>query len=162
MKTNTAKFLTGLIMVIICMSITAEITAQSTSTVQKMSKKEMIQTQKVAYIAREINLSPAEAEKFWPLYNEFQAKNAVLGKPKRLVEHTLKQLSPEQITDQQAEELLNAQMAFEQNHLDLKKQYIEKYKAVIGVKRTALLFNAEKKFNNLLLKQLNERKPENK
>jgi len=162
MKTTTVKFLTGLILVIFCMSFMAEVTAQTTTTVEQKSKKEMIQAQKIAYISREINLTPAEAEKFWPLYNEFQTKNAELGKPKRELEKTLKQLSPEQITDQQAEELLDAQMAFEQNHLDLKKQYIEKYKVVIGVKRTALLFNAEKKFNNLLLKQLKERKPENK
>ena len=37
-------------------------------------KKEEIQAQKVAFISNELDLSKEEAEKFWPIYNEYDAK----------------------------------------------------------------------------------------
>lgn len=148
-----------ILLLILCMTalqLNAQSAGNTDQNTKQRDKKEMIKAQKIAFISREINLTTTEAEKFWPIYNEFQAKKIAIAKPKREMEKTLKQISPEQITDKQAEDLLELQLSTEQSMLDLKKEYIGKYKAVIGVKKTAQLFQSEKKFNDFLLKQLKE------
>ncbi len=161
MKTLIKKSVSIAMLALAFMLLTLNASAQSAgnnNTNNKQDKKEMIQAQKVAFITREVNFSTTEAEKFWPLYNEYQAKKLDINKPKREMEKTLKQLSPDQITDRQAEDLLNLQLSTEQSLLDLKKEYIGKYKAVIGIKKTAQFFQAEKKFNDFLLRQLKDAK----
>lgn len=159
MKTNFAKLLARITLVIFCFTMTVEVSAQSAGNTQQKDKKEKIQAAKIGFITNEINLTPTEATKFWPLYNEFESKKKELNQPKRQMEQSLKKLSPENITEKQAGDLLTLQLTTEQNQLNLKKEYIDKFKAVIGVKKTAQLFQAEKKFNDFLLKQLKESKP---
>jgi hypothetical protein len=125
-------------------------------------KREKIEALKVAYISQQINLTTAEAEKFWPLYNEFNDKREEYAKVKKQLERDARETGMDKITDKQAEDLLNAELKFEQQVLDLKKEYLEKYKAIIGIKKTAKFFHAEREFNDFLLQQLKgggERKP---
>ena len=44
------------------------------------SGAERVQALKVAFITKALNLTSAEAEKFWPIYNEFQDKRDVVRK----------------------------------------------------------------------------------
>ncbi len=37
-------------------------------------RKEQIESHKIAYLTTKLSLTPNEAEKFWPLYNEFSRK----------------------------------------------------------------------------------------
>jgi regulator of protease activity HflC (stomatin/prohibitin superfamily) len=119
-------------------------------------KKQQIEALKVAFISQQIDLTTSEAEKFWPIYNEFNAKRDEYAKVKRQLEKEARKNGLDNITDKQAEELLNADLKFEQQVLDLKKEYVEKYSAVIGIKKTARFFHAEREFNQFLLKQLKE------
>ena len=40
------------------------------------SWRERIRSERVAFITEELSLTPAEAEKFWPVYNEFRDRKA--------------------------------------------------------------------------------------
>jgi len=41
---------------------------------ERKAEREAVQAQKIAFITQEVGLTPAEAEKFWPLYNEMDRK----------------------------------------------------------------------------------------
>ncbi|HNR27503.1 MAG TPA: hypothetical protein PKY83_03660 [Bacteroidales bacterium] len=41
---------------------------------ERKAEREAVQSQKIAFITQEVGLTPAEAEKFWPLYNEMERK----------------------------------------------------------------------------------------
>ena len=45
-------------------------------------KKEQIKSLKVAFITNELNLTPDEAAKFWPIFNAFDAKQTELRQEK--------------------------------------------------------------------------------
>jgi hypothetical protein len=128
--------------------------ANTNNTNVQQSSKEKNQAQKVAFISQDLQLTPAEAEKFWPLYNEFNSKKDESGKTKKELEKNARKIGIDQLTEKQAQELVDAELSFEQQVLDLKKEYVEKYKTIIGIKKTVKLFQSEKKFNNYLLKQL--------
>ncbi len=121
--------------------------------VDNKQKKEMIETQKVSFITKYLNLTSAEAEKFWPVYNEFVSKKQELLK-KQKDEVINKKI--DEMTDKEAETLINQQIIHAQEMLDLRKTYLIKYKEVLPLKKLAKLTEAEKQFRQYLLKQANQ------
>lgn len=121
-------------------------------------KKERVQAMKVAFLTDKLNLTAAEAEKFWPVYNEYMDKRDALQKTFRQKAKITKDTPPELMTEEQADEVINAQLQEEQSQLDLKKEYLPKFKKLIGSKKVVGMYMAEKEFNKILLQKLKEQK----
>ena len=114
----------------------------------KASKK--IEAQKIAYITNTLDLTPEEAAKFWPLYNEYSKKMREL---RPLAKPKIKKLSQEE-----ADKLIDDYFANEQKKFILKKNYYEKFRAVLPPVKVVKLLFAERKFKLKLLKRLKERR----
>jgi hypothetical protein len=125
--------------------------------VNGQERKEKVQTMKVAFLTDKLNLSAADAEKFWPIYNEFQDKKDALQKAFRQKAKIAKEISPELLTAEQADELINAQLTEEQSQLDLRKEYLPKFKKLIGSQKVVAMYVAERDFNKILLQKLKGR-----
>lgn len=109
----------------------------------KEDKAEKRKAEKIAFITTKLELTPDEAEKFWPIYNEFENKMMELHK-ERKQNKPKKKVS--EMTDQELEELMQSHFSFEQKELDLKKEYHEKFKAVLPIKKVAQLYHLEMEF----------------
>jgi hypothetical protein len=112
--------------------------------------KERVDAQRVGFITQRLNLTPEESQAFWPVYNQYteklqQIRNSV--KPEQ---------SLDDMSDADTEKLIMAQMDKESRELDLRKEYYQKLKKVISVKKIAKLYKAERDFRGELLKQLQE------
>src|ERR1035441_8570820 len=46
----------------------------------KTDRKDKIETMHIAYLTQKLDLTPAEAEKFWPVYNQYKADMEQLRK----------------------------------------------------------------------------------
>jgi hypothetical protein len=117
-------------------------------------KKEQIASLRVAFITKELNLSSKEAQLFWPVYNEYQDKLEALRKSRRKEN---KKIAPETMTDQEAEMFIDSESDFKVNEANLQKQYYQRFKQSLPVKKVALLIKAEDDFKRELLKQLKDR-----
>lgn len=109
----------------------------------KEDKAEKRKAEKIAFITTKLELTPQEAEKFWPIYNEFENKMSELHKERRQ-NKPKKKVSD--MTDKEVEDLLQSHFTFEQKELDLKKEYHEKFKAVLPIKKVAKLYHLEMEF----------------
>ena len=121
-------------------------------------RREKVKAMKIAYITGSVDLTPAEADKFWPLYNEYQAKREELNKAYREKMKANRDVKPENLTEQQAEAMIDATLDNDQKQLDLKKEYAVKFKAILGARKLVALYKAEKEFNKLLLDKLKDSK----
>jgi len=127
---------------------------------QNQERKQKIEAQKVAFIATQINLTTQEAQAFWPVYNEYQAKKEELGKAFRASNKDKKKI--DELTDQEATKIADDQIINEQKMLDLKKEYHAKFKSVLPIKKIVKLYDSEKQFRKVLLKQVREQRKGNK
>ncbi|MBA3972237.1 MAG: hypothetical protein H0X46_08860 [Bacteroidetes bacterium] len=125
---------------------------------QRQEKKENIEAMKVAFITSKLDLTPEEAQKFWPVYNQFTEKMHELRKKRRQDEREAKQ-NFEEMTDKEAEQAIDNDLAVRQKELDLQKEYNTKFKTVLPLKKVAKLYHAEEQFKMVLLKKLKD-KPE--
>ena len=114
---------------------------------------ERMEAMRVAYITDKLELSPAEAEKFWSVYNDWAAKQKTLRK--NLKQSYLQKSA--NMTEKDAEELYALEIQTRQTENDLFKQYSEKIKAVVGVKKMVQLHVAELEFKRDVMKRVKER-----
>lgn len=118
---------------------------------KEMSEKfAKMKSMKIAYITEHLELTPAEAEKFWPVYNEYEKKRQeVTGDIIRRFDRGDEK--PEQISDEDAEKIIKQRFNEEQKLLDLKKEYYKNYKEVIPISKIYKLFEVENNFKRHLL-----------
>lgn len=93
-------------------------------------KQQDIEALKVAFISKELDLTPDEAQKFWPVYNQYSKE----------LKSTIK--DNEDVIDR------------DEKVLNLRKRYRDQFTKVLGPDRMNRMFNAESKFRQLLIKSL--------
>lgn len=118
-------------------------------------RKQKIETYKIGFITEKLDLTPQEAQKFWPVYNEYQAKKQDLQKS-LAGKYKDYRLSRE-ATEKQATELIDSSLIGMQANLDLARDYYGKLKAILPPQKIVLLFNAERQFRRALLQRLADR-----
>jgi hypothetical protein len=120
--------------------------------VKEPKAQEKIKAARIAYITEKLGLTPAEAEKFWPIYNEFSQKRKELK-----VQYKIDRKVDAQSTDQNQKEAVAAQLQFKQKELDLEKDYSNRLLNVVPAQKVMSLRRAETDFRNLLIRQIQQR-----
>lgn len=123
---------------------------------QEDEREDKIERLKIAYITRELNLTSDEAQKFWPIYNEAEAKLRELRKANRKLNEEAEEAG-DKLTDEEAKKKIAAVLENENKEAEIKKEYSEKIAKVIGYKRALKLLSLEQKFRRELLETLRDR-----
>lgn len=125
---------------------------------------ERVQALKVAFITDRLALTPAEAEKFWPIYNEYQDKRDVIRKQLQEDYRKIREQSG-QLSDEELTRLSDEIISLRQQDVALQAEMNEKLKAVLPAKKLALLYVAEEEFKKKLVEiitQDNQKPPKPK
>jgi len=114
-----------------------------------------VRAMKVAFITQRMNLTPEEAEKFWPLQNEFEAEQKKIRN----------QFRPESdlttLPDAEIERAITNLFEMEEQIVRLKKMYFVRFRKVVPVRKLALYYRAETDFNKGLIQSLQQHKQRN-
>lgn len=121
---------------------------------------EKVRSLKIAYITQELELTAKEAEKFWPVYNEYDRKIRGLERNERMKVRTIIKESNDykNLTDNQADEILNRIYKIEGQIFDTKKEMDQKLSKVISKKKILRLKHIEREFVRNLMNRLRSRK----
>jgi len=122
---------------------------------QEVSAREKIESARIALITDRLGLTPEQAEKFWPLYNEFKLKNESL---KKEYETARAKIDPKTATDQEKRELLNLGLNLKEQKVSLEKDYSQRMLRVISAQQMMSLRKAEDDFRRMILEQLQKRR----
>lgn len=124
---------------------------------QRRPDREKIKSLKVAFITESLDLSSAEAQTFWPIYNEYEENRAALRKKER-TEIRGKIKSADELSEKQAINLLEKYISFEDEEEALDKAFLKKISGIITAKKTLLLLRSEEEFKRKLIKQYREKR----
>lgn len=137
----------GILIIVMGFTLSFPVSAQD-----HRERYEQIEAIKVAFITSKLDLNTEEAQKFWPVYNNYQ---------KELMELMKKRREDRQKTNIDPNDKINADLAYESRMLDLKKKYKKLYLKAIPPEKILLLYQAEREFREHLIKQLKHRRTEN-
>lgn len=112
---------------------------------------EKIEQLKIAFITKHLKLTTDEAQKFWPVYNQYEAekkqiRQSTIGSVKELKDDG-------DFTNAEADQAILKYIEFKSKDLELTKKYITEFKKILPSTKVAKLVTAEERFKKLLAKQ---------
>lgn len=111
-----------------------------------------MKTERVSFLTDKLQLTVEEAEKFWPVYNEYLAKREEMMWGKREKMH--KDFDPDQVSDEVINTMLNDILDQEVKLAQLKKDYFIRLKAILPTQKVLTLHRVEQQFMNHMLNQI--------
>jgi hypothetical protein len=145
MKIKFEKYKPVLFFIILLSISCSQIFAQPNAEPNGESKKERVEALRVAYITNRLNLTSEEAQKFWPIFNQYKSDL-------RTLRHNF---HPK---DAEAPLTADQQLEFDQKKLDLKKKYKPQFESAIGKDKVNLLVTAEEDFKKELMRIMKDRR----
>ena len=120
---------------------------------QNPQAREKIESARIGFITERLGLTPEQAERFWPLYNEYRQRNQDASRGYRQFKAGL---DPDGPSEEESRRLVEMELALKQQRLDLEKEYSRKMLDVISTQQVASLREAERDFRGVLLRRLQQ------
>ena len=122
--------------------------------------KERMKAFKTAYITDELDLSAKEAEKFWPVYNQYDKKMFKLKVERaRKDRHRIKEVGgPENLSDEEATSIIFGMLNSEKEASVTREEMYKELSKVLSPAKLLALYQAEMNFNKRLLHEYRKRK----
>ena len=120
--------------------------------------KEKMMSERVAFLTMEMNLTPEEAQVFWPVYNQIngekdEAIHNVFKAYKALDEAIKTEKSEKEIS-----RLLDAYLSAKAAQSEFEKKADEQFRKVLPVSKVAKLYLGEEKFRRQHIRKLHEKR----
>jgi hypothetical protein len=111
--------------------------------------RSIAEAERKAIVADNMRMTLAEAEKFWPIYNEYREEARKVGDKRVKV---IRDLANEfdTLDDDRAEELLREVLDFQADRVKLRKSYVRKFKKAIPAKKTVRFFQIDSKLDTVI------------
>ena len=125
------------IFILLCITVTTFCAVRAQDDTGNKTDVGRLQAYKIAFLTKRLNLSPEEAQKFWPIYNRYQ---------------------DEIRTARQDNRKNNNEIANEEKMLNIRKKYSQEFTKALSAEKINNLFRSEKEFGNMVQKELRERR----
>ena len=121
-------------------------------------RHEKIKALKTAFITEQLNLTPSEAQKFWPIYNEHEEKMGALRQIER--KEVFKRIKDglDEISDTEANQLIEKVLDVKTKELNYDKELVKNLRGVVPPKKIIILKKAEEDFKRKLLDRYKNKK----
>lgn len=138
-----------LLTLLICLG---SVDAQPSDSTRKARLETMRQIRRDLYI-KKLSLTDEQAQKFFPIMNEFERQQRELKNPFR---DKWRGKKPEDLTDAEAESYLKEAQQMRENEMALAKTYGDKLKPVIGAKKVLMLKRVQREVQVEMVRKFRE------
>lgn len=144
-----------LVLVYFAASFLGLLQAQRPAADTHRERYERVQAAKIGFITEKVSLSEEEAQKFWPIYNDYQQNR---GKIYHEIRKRIRTGKSAGISSEEKSKLLDETMALKEQELALQKNFKTKILTIISIDQYLDLVSAEKEFNTILMERLGKQK----
>jgi len=111
---------------------------------------------KIAIYTQVLDLTEEEAQKFWPIFNEFEKKQTEIREEMNSIRKEV-ELKFKELSDKELEEKIDQMLALRKKEVELTEVYYAKYKTVLPIRKVALIHKAEMMYKRALLRKVREK-----
>ena len=152
----TMKKLISMVCLALLVALTAS--AQEKSEKKGANWQDKVRAERVAFLTTELDLSEAEAQDFWPVYNAVQKERRDAFKAVHSAAKALSNALKKGEGDTAA--LLEAYLKAHEQTTALERSSVERFKKVLPIEKVAKLSLAEEKFRHRQIGQLQPGRPQ--
>ena len=121
-------------------------------------RSDKIKAIKTAYITEQLDLSSSEAEKFWPVYNDYENKMMALRENGRRKVYKKIRDGIDSMSDAEANQLLDKFLDIKAKELSHNEELVNNLRKVLSPKKILKLKKVEEDFKKKLLERFKRRK----
>jgi hypothetical protein len=118
---------------------------------------EKLNAYKIGFLTKRLNLTSKEAEKFWPVYNEFQDNKNKIQVERQEINKNFN-LNELNMSDKEMTETADRLISLELREASLAQEFHNKIKNVLPPVKVLRLYQSENQYRLQLLKELQERR----
>ena len=118
---------------------------------KKEERRAQIHAQKVSFFTTKMELTPEEAEKFWPIYNKYEEKRMRMRQEGKAARGSKK---IEEMTETEMTAMVDRKVEMNITKAQMEKEFVEEVKKVLPIKKVLLMHRAEREFKRQLVKNL--------
>ncbi|NQZ77893.1 MAG: hypothetical protein HRT61_17575 [Ekhidna sp.] len=118
---------------------------------QRPKALEKIEAAKIALITERLELTPQQAEKFWPIYREYGVERKEV---RRDFNQARKNFDPNTATEEENKKMLEMATQVKERQLKLEREYSDRILKVITTRQLNNLRKAENDFKEMLLRRI--------
>jgi hypothetical protein len=122
---------------------------------QNREARERIESARIALITERLGLSPEQAQKFWPLYNQYNMERRELNQQ---LMQARKDVDINKMTEDEGRKLMRFGLEIKEKQLQLEKSYSERMTDVVSSHQMLSLRKAEEDFRRMIIQRLEDRK----
>ena len=130
----------------------------SLNLVAQNNNKDRIQALKVAFITERLDLTPKEAQEFWPVYNKYVENSKKIKRNELKEIHNNFRANSATISDAEADKLLDKLNKSQTQLYNLHLDFDQKVSKIISSKKIILLKIAEKDFKHEMFEEYKKRR----
>ncbi len=112
--------------------------------------------EKIAYLTDAMELTSAEAEKFWPVYNKCESEKKTSFKVVIDAYKALEDAIKAGKNDNEISSLLDKYIQSQNSGKDIDSKYVAEYRKILPAKKVAKLYIAEESFRRQQIHRLNK------
>ncbi|MCX6333801.1 MAG: hypothetical protein NT092_05790 [Bacteroidia bacterium] len=119
--------------------------------------RERLNSYRIAFFTQKLDLSPREAEKFWPAYNEYQEKKNSIQMERMQINRSVNQESAS-MSDKEMLDLGDKYIGLEIREAALSQEFYNNMKGILPPVKILRYFQAENQYKLVLLNQLQDKR----
>jgi len=116
-------------------------------------KRKELEGMKVAYLTNKMDLSPEEAQVFWPVYNQYRDEIDTHREEGRK-KYQIFKINQADLSDAEIKEHLSARFEYQREEIDIEEKYIDRFTEILSPQKVVALLEAEEGFKRELLKRI--------
>jgi len=125
--------------------------------VRQAEKQETLQQQKVNFFNENLQLTPAESARFWPIYNDYQNRRDKITRDRNNLMKYFES-NKNNLSENEAVDLIGKYLAFQQEETQLLETYTKKFQEFLPAKKVMRIYIVELDFKKWLLENLRQNK----
>ena len=118
---------------------------------QSQEVLDKIESAKIALITQRLDLTPEQAEKFWPIYREYSNKQREIN---REFQNLRRNYNPNSASEEESKRMVETGQKIKENLLNLDREYADRMLQVINNRQLLSLRKAENDFREELMRRL--------
>lgn len=131
---------------------------QPRSDEDRKAEWERLKAARVAFLSNRLQLDVATAQKFWPIFNEYESKKEALGdKYNKQKRELVSENGWRNMSDENADKMLDIYLEQKQAELDLEKEYLAKFNKVLDKGQIWMVIRIDSDFRRSLMRRISDK-----
>ncbi|WP_212001695.1 hypothetical protein [Chitinophaga sp. HK235] len=117
---------------------------------------EKIKALQMQYLAKKLDLSPEEAQKFWPVYQNYtrEVETLIAERHSKRQQDKVSGGDPDDI----ARRNMDNDLGYEKKMFDIRSRYTNEFQRVLPARKAGAVFKSEREFRTIMINHLNNQR----